>query len=335
MVFPLNEAGELDDRGYIENLQRNGLDVFAYKGISGTEAYLLIRCSVETLRQYAEAINFRMMLDPTVLKETANKGNQEAGIKPFDIADRPEATPYNPYEYIFCKYRQQVDEALYWRADPAAAHPFRSLIRLQLTALLIEAAPVGSEPLKIARYLRYGNIKGFFPLHRPEMIDVLAHNWLRGGVRPWKAPLFAVKEYLGEKIGKLVTERNSTDNVQPRTSCFPTLFVLRPPLIKIDSHFGLSWRVVHCTGIYFTFIGHYTKWLRIPAVIGFAVQVAAFCTRIYDPTFQDTFESSLYLPTFSFIVAMWAITMLEFWKRKEAHTSLRWGQFDFEMKENG
>jgi Calcium-activated chloride channel len=71
-------------------------------------------------------------------------------------------------------------------------------------------------------------------------------------------------------------------------------------------------------GLYFTFVGHYTKWLCIPAFIGIAVQAAAFSTDIYGSK-TDTLRTSLYLPTFSFIVAMWAIVMLEFWKRKEGN----------------
>jgi hypothetical protein len=201
MVFPVSAEGELDDRGYIENLQMNGLEVFGYRGLSGTEIYVLIRCPLETMRQYAEKIDFRMLLDPQVLKETANRGNEKEGIKPFDIADNREATPLSPYEYIFCKYSRNVDESLYWRTDSAAGHPFRSLIRLKLTSLLIEAAPPGCEPLKIRRYLKYGNIKALFPLHQPEIIEMLDYNWIRWDVLPWRAPLFAVKEYLGEKLG--------------------------------------------------------------------------------------------------------------------------------------
>ena len=46
-------------------------------------------------------------------------------------------TPFGPYEYIFAKYKQTVDENLYWR-DAGGAHPFRESVRLKLTPIMLQ-----------------------------------------------------------------------------------------------------------------------------------------------------------------------------------------------------
>lgn len=81
------------------------------------------------MQDYADESRFVMKLDPIAL---SSKG--------LNISSMPEVTKYEPYEYIYARYSKNVPESLYWRdkssIDPS--HPFRDLIRLQLTAMLIE-----------------------------------------------------------------------------------------------------------------------------------------------------------------------------------------------------
>jgi hypothetical protein len=39
------------------------------------------------------------------------------------------------------------------------------------------------------------------------------------------------------------------------------------------------------------------------------------------------------LPAFSFFIALWAVCMLEFWKRKEKTTAMEWGTINYETSE--
>lgn len=76
--------------------------------------------------------------------------------------------------------------------------------------------------------------------------------------------------------------------------------------------------------LYFVFIGHYSWWLLIPGLIGLVFQIVVFATGNY---------SSPILPFFSLIITVWAITMLEYWKREEHVKALFWGMTSFEDEE--
>jgi len=55
-------------------------------------------------------------------------------------------------------------------------------------------------------------------------------------------------------------------------------------------------------------MNHVITWLILPAIVGIAFQIVVWVTDNY---------SSPVLPFFSIVIVLWAITMLEFWKRKE------------------
>lgn len=91
--------------------------------------------------------------------------------------------------------------------------------------------------------------------------------------------------------------------------------------IKVDSvkdYFGEK------IALYYVFIAHYSLWLLIPSITGLAFQLVVWAT-------SDT--SSPVLPFYSLLITVWSVFMLEYWKRKENITSLRWGTIGFEKKE--
>jgi hypothetical protein len=53
-------------------------------------------------------------------------------------------------------------------------------------------------------------------------------------------------------------------------------------------------------------------------------QIAVFVINDY---------SAPFLPPYSFFISLWAVVMLEFWKRKEKRIALQWGTIDFENNE--
>lgn len=278
LVLPLDEEKKLNgtSKGYVEKLRFNGLELFAYKSIRGDELIILMKVTLDDLRIFADKIDFIMLLDPPALKETLELGNEKCDIAPIHINHDPSIIPYEPYQHIYAKYSRKVDENLYWR-ESNATHPFRSLIRLKLIALMVEARKGRAEPLKMRRYLRLGKVLGYFPLHDRSKTDYLTSVWLPWKVMPWNSPFMDIKEYFGEKIT-----------------------------------------------LYFVFMGHYTQWLLGPALVGIPLQLVIFI--------MDDFSSPV-LPGFSFCIALWAIVMLEFWKRREKTVALEWGTLGFESTE--
>lgn len=90
------------------------------------------------------------------------------------------------------------------------------------------------------------------------------------------------------------------------------------PAYNLKEYFGES------IALNTVFVGHYSLWLQLPAVLGITMQVVVLATDNY---------SSPVLPFFSVFIAAWGVGMLEFWKRKEMVVALVWGMTDFEAKE--
>ena len=281
IVFPPQKPGVshyLED--YTSRLAELGLEMFCYKEKQGKgNLFVLVRAPVSILRTYADQNNFNMLMDESFLEIAANTGFPPQ-IKPIDIAHLPSIINYRPYEFIYCKYSQRVDEQLYYR-EPGDHHPFqRDVIRLKILSLLMESRPVqGGENLKFKRYLRFGRILGIFPLHDSVKKKSLAHTWMPltwACLFPWKMPFLLIKEYMGEKIG-----------------------------------------------LYYVFQGHYNRFLLVPAIVGVPVQIAVFYYS--KNSIYDGFNDAPFLPFYSFFVSLWAIFMLEFWKRRENRMALEWG----------
>eukprot|EP01039_Chlorochromonas_danica_P003789 gene3789-4139_t len=72
------------------------------------------------------------------------------------------------------------------------------------------------------------------------------------------------------------------------------------------------------------FLGHYSHWLIWPSVIGFIFQFVVWGTGDF---------SSPVLPFYSLIITVWSVFMLEYWKRKEKLTAMRWGMIGYEDDE--
>lgn len=90
------------------------------------------------------------------------------------------------------------------------------------------------------------------------------------------------------------------------------------PLDRIASYFGES------IAFYFAWLEFYTNWLLFPAVIG----ALLFVGQLYWGEIDIA-----YAPLFSLFIALWAILLLEFWKRRNAELAQRWGVLHYEDEE--
>lgn len=127
MVFPVDKnTGGLDKNGarFLGKMHSYGLDIFVFYGARKQYIYAMIRLSLEKLRILADQLEFKMLLDEEKLEERAKLGYPDLGIAPLDILHDPEESPLRPYEMIYAKYRDEVDESLYWRPKDLS-HPFR------------------------------------------------------------------------------------------------------------------------------------------------------------------------------------------------------------------
>jgi len=59
--------------------------MFIFTGATKDEIFVLIRASLEKLRNFADDIDFQMLLDEKVLERHALAGDVEAKIAPIDM----------------------------------------------------------------------------------------------------------------------------------------------------------------------------------------------------------------------------------------------------------
>lgn len=134
----------------------------------------------------------------------------------------------------------------------------------------------------------------FYALHHREKVEHLTKIWLdKWSVMPWNQPFHEIRNYFGEKIA-----------------------------------------------FYFVFVGHYCTWLIIPVIIGIPLQFSVWAVIVErktngqdDVTNDNSPYSNYFTPVFSFFIALWAVFMLEFWKRKEKSVAIEWGTVGCEDEE--
>jgi hypothetical protein len=283
MVFPEETEESMKHfANYTNKLMLFGLELFCFKGRTG-KLFVLMRCPLDVIRNYADDINFKMLLDPVKVQEACAAGDAQEQIAPFKIAHDPAVCPYYPYEVIYAKYSKQVPEEMYYR-DPihGSTDPFSNAIRARLVAIMVNSKPkFAGEAIKIARRIKKGEILAFYPLHMPNELEKLKSVWLSWRVTPWNQPFHAIKEYMGEKVG-----------------------------------------------MYFLFMGHYTRWLSAPAFVGFILQ----CIIWSYPNKEEGYDAP-FLPLFSVFMVTWAILMLQYWKRLEGKAALEWGCAGYEANQ--
>jgi hypothetical protein len=77
-------------------------------------------------------------------------------------------------------------------------------------------------------------------------------------------------------------------------------------------------------------MGHYTRWLIIPALMALPFQFIVFFGY---PTLKEGFNSDA-IPFYSVFICLWGIFMMQTWKKVETRTALEWGTSDFEANES-
>ncbi len=112
------------------------------------------------------------------------------------------------------------------------------------------------------------------------------------------------------------------------------------PVDQIKDYFGEK------IGLYFSWLGVYTSWLIIAAVVGgfMWINVAVegslmFAGEIFHPdstvlfALTDNNPDAVVIPYFAGFMGLWSAVFLENWKRVEKVTAVRWGMVGFEEEE--
>uniref|UniRef100_A0A2R9CR59 Anoctamin n=1 Tax=Pan paniscus TaxID=9597 RepID=A0A2R9CR59_PANPA len=318
---------------FLDNLRAAGLCVDQQDVQDGntTVHYALLSASWAVLCYYAEDLRLKLPL-----QELPNQAsNWSAGLLAWLGIPNVllEVVPDVPPEYYSCRFR--VNKLPRFLGSDNQDTFFTSTKRHQILFEILAKTPYGHEKknlLGIHQLLAEGVLSAAFPLHdgpfktppegpqapRLNQRQVLFQHWARWGKWNKYQPLDHVRRYFGEKVA-----------------------------------------------LYFAWLGFYTGWLLPAAVVGTLVFLVG-CFLVFSdiPTQElcgskDSFEMCplcLDCPFwllsgacalaqagrlfdhggtvfFSLFMALWAVLLLEYWKRKSATLAYRWDCSDYEDTE--
>ena len=266
--------------------------------------YILIRCPLHILRAYAIDKDIMMLLDPEQLRKHAIMRTMK------QINDDPKYCSYDPYESIYARYTDRdisgntIDEGLYWRPE-GLSHPFRSSIRLHLIHKKIEE---GLLDLDVQKEIEKEEIrrssKNMF--HIPINLSFNDARNLRVKAQIKAGYILALYPLHDVHVSQKL--------LRHWTYIFNNVWNL--PLWQIKEYYGEK------IALFVGLTSHFSTWLIVPAIIGIPLTLLIIL--------NDWDFSSFFLPAFAFLMCIWAIVMLEYWKRREAELALSWGTIDFE-----
>uniref|UniRef100_A0A8C1EFR8 Anoctamin n=1 Tax=Cyprinus carpio carpio TaxID=630221 RepID=A0A8C1EFR8_CYPCA len=287
---------------FIQNLQSAGL-------VKKAIHYLKLHAPWDVLVYYAEELCLRAPLQaqPQPDFNTSAQVLQKLWV-PNIMKD---SVPNRPVDYYTCAFRKSKMEKFLGSDD--RENYFTNTQRHRIVYEILARTVYGRRKraeVGVARLLNEGAFTGAFPLHegpfelpgcdmQPDKLNkrqVLYHywsNWLK-----WYKyqPLDHIREYFGEKIA-----------------------------------------------LYFAWLGFYTAWLLPAALVGTCVFVSGILTMgsntpaYVSPILSINTVGYLFdhpgTVFFSVFMSLWAVTFLEYWKRKNATLAHHWDCMDFHEEE--
>uniref|UniRef100_A0A4W4G1H4 Anoctamin n=1 Tax=Electrophorus electricus TaxID=8005 RepID=A0A4W4G1H4_ELEEL len=286
--------------------------------------YLKLSAPWEVLVFYAEELSLRA---PLQAQPHPDFNTSAQILQKFYVPNvLAETVPNRPVDYYTCAFRKSKMEKFLGCGDHE--NYFTDTQRHRIVYEILARTVYGKRKraeVGVARLLKEGAFKAAFPLHDgpfelpaceipPDQLNrrqVLYHYWARWSKWYKYQPLDHIREYFGEKIA-----------------------------------------------LYFAWLGFYTAWLLPAAIVGTFVFVSAVHTAelVLSHVSFSTFSfgilctnyTSLSPPLrlqvgylfdhpgtvfFSVFMSFWAVTFLEYWKRKNATLAHHWDCMDFHEEE--
>jgi len=325
-----------------------GLAVECFYSVQKDEVYVKVGASDNRLLYEADLCEHKLELEPSSMSVVArsNKDEERGPIcleKPYDrkqhfasynylsqswqdISDdeiesfMKKQSSLSPFVHLFARYNDEW-EVHHKRVNGVQIYKtyadgsiLRTATRMKLVQIALERSTKEAGPkdirgagLNIGQMVFKKKVLAGFPMQTATAtldskgltVEKLFEEWSYFWKFPWTQPLDDIRDYFGEKIA-----------------------------------------------IYFAFLGHYTLWLAPAAIIGFCIFIAQMANvsknmgsaNFFNVSRIEDSRTVVYTdlpisPFFAFFVALWATFMLEFWKRKEARFSLKYGMVGFEDEE--
>jgi len=203
LVFPLENDNTLPEAStlLLKKVMKTGLELKCQVSLDKKGLICLIRCPLDRLRDQADLIDYKMLLDSEQIDERSQKGGETWA--PFTIPHVEQKTALHPYSHIYGKYEKDIaladEENNLYFIEHGETHPFRTSHRLKLIVSILKQ----NAGISIRDEKKKGNIKSFYPLHNYDRVKELVNTWVWTLRNPWNfagEPLWDMKNYMGEKI---------------------------------------------------------------------------------------------------------------------------------------
>ncbi|KAF9934915.1 hypothetical protein FBU30_010183 [Linnemannia zychae] len=142
--------------------------------------------------------------------------------------------------------------------------------------------------------------------------------------------LFALHDGPYKLQSKPLNEANDRAQLRVR---WARRFWRSQPLDLVNAYYGER------IGIYFAWLGHYTKWLTLPSIVGLAVFIFGVINAANLNQLDATpnvlfaiFDNALTMP-FALFMSLWSTIYIEFWKRANQYYAFCWNMIDYERVE--
>jgi len=204
MVFPMvgdtKETQSVTAKYVIHKMLGAGFELYPYLSVQKDELIVLIRCPASYLQTFADRTDYKMLMDPAELNSILTAGDRANRINPVFINPDENLCKFSPYEHIYLKYGEDINQKLY-HVPPGKSSPFVKSIRLKLINLMIRA-PVrdGGCDIEINKLIHKGHILAFYPMHNRDIAMQIQDKSWHPFTMPWTMPLEDIREYYGEKI---------------------------------------------------------------------------------------------------------------------------------------
>lgn len=283
MIFPATPEGHFQDEGLqiLRNIQYylGEANVYAYQSVDAGEIIVLLRVEESVMKAFASSNSKMYLADKDNLKSQASQGWPAKGVAPLTIESDTNITRYEPFEYIYLKYKDDpAFEHLYAKSNGKTI--FTEVERINIIyEILTGQHELGGCQLRFGPLIKAGVLLSVYALHDREALQQLKNKFHgpQAMLVPWAQPYDAIKGYFGEKVT-----------------------------------------------VYFKFMGHFSLYMMIPAVVGLATQLV-----ILESYNLEHPIAAIY----SIFICLWGVAVMEFWKRTEKFVAMEHGMVGYEAKE--
>jgi hypothetical protein len=284
------ERWEAQTATAIHQIHKGGLKTTLYKSVQEDEIYCLVGAPERRLRLEADRVDYDLPLNLDACITYGNKiGLALTKTMEQQRANDPKSLAPEPWMRTYGKYETY---------NPS--HPERQT--------LYERVKDEGERHENTFFKAMDRIRLTFGIIQAD--EVVGGSGLGIGsmIHDEDHPLIACFPlHQKERKDKLLKEWNNWWNLYNQ------------PLNEIRDYYGEK------IGMYFAFLGFYSKVMFFPAIFGLAL----FLDQMGEGVRVDIDA----LPAYGIAIALWATLFLEFWKRREATLRVEWGMTHFSSKE--